>query len=182
VVRAKPKVAQPLKLDLGCGQVKREGFIGVDIAEAPGVDVVHDLTKYPYPFQDNSVEEIHCSHFLEHLTSSQRIRFMEECYRILQKDGRLGIIVPSGMSERFFQDPTHQWPPLVPASFLYFNRKWVMDNKLDHQHNYKCDYDFGYGFNLDGATANKHEEARAFAIKHYWNATSDLIVNLVKRA
>ncbi len=177
----KQKVAQSLKLDLGCGQVKREGFIGVDIAKCNNVDIVHDLTKFPWPFKDASVEEIHCSHFLEHLTAPQRIRFMEECYRVLQPQGKLGIIVPHGVSERFYQDPTHQWPPIVPATFLYFNRTWVSQNKLEHQHSYNCDFDFGYGYNMDPVIAGKHEEARAFAIKHYFNACTDLVVNLVKR-
>jgi hypothetical protein len=55
-----------VKLDIACGQAKKEGFIGVDIARLPGVDIVHDLEQFPWPFDDNSIEEARCSHYVEH--------------------------------------------------------------------------------------------------------------------
>ena len=55
------------KLDLACGGAKKEGFTGVDIADIEGVDIVHDLNIYPWPFEDGSVEEINCSHYVEHI-------------------------------------------------------------------------------------------------------------------
>jgi predicted SAM-dependent methyltransferase len=56
-----------MKIDLACGNSKKEGYIGVDITETPSVDIVHDLTVYPWPFEDSSVDEIHCSHYIEHI-------------------------------------------------------------------------------------------------------------------
>jgi hypothetical protein len=38
-----------MKLDLGCGTKKREGFVGVDSMTLPGVDVVVDLRITPWP-------------------------------------------------------------------------------------------------------------------------------------
>ena len=76
-IYAPPPVAKKeVKLDLGCGKHKKEGFIGVDQAKVEGVDVVHDLKKTPWPWKANSVDEIHCSHFLEHLDGIERIPFM----------------------------------------------------------------------------------------------------------
>ena len=46
------------KLDLGCGRSKKAGFIGLDCLVLPGVDIVHDLTKFPYPFEDGLIDEI----------------------------------------------------------------------------------------------------------------------------
>ena len=71
---------KPLKLDLGCGPNPREGFIGVDArqfgcdgVETDGkVDVIHDL-RTDWPWKDGSVEEVHSSHFLEHLTGAERV-------------------------------------------------------------------------------------------------------------
>ena len=57
----------PFKLDLGCGKNKQAGFVGVDERAFEGVDVAHDLRR-PWPWSDSSVDEVHCSHFLEHLT------------------------------------------------------------------------------------------------------------------
>lgn len=55
-----------LKLDLACGQTPREGYEGVDFY-APDAQHKVDLFKFPYPWNDNSVDAIHCSHFAEHL-------------------------------------------------------------------------------------------------------------------
>ena len=45
-------------LDLGCGRNKVPGAIGLDLFPVPGVDVVHDLEAFPYPFENNSFDEI----------------------------------------------------------------------------------------------------------------------------
>jgi SAM-dependent methyltransferase len=58
---------EKLKLDLACGQNKVEGFKGVDRVALEGVDYVVDLQEYPWPFEDNSVDEIYCSHYIEHI-------------------------------------------------------------------------------------------------------------------
>lgn len=60
------KTAPEVKLDFGCGQVPREGYEGVDLY-APNAKHKVDLMKFPLPWKDESVDAIHCSHFLEHL-------------------------------------------------------------------------------------------------------------------
>ncbi len=55
------------KLNLGCGLNHREGYVNLDAVKLPGVDVVHDLNKMPYPFKTNQFDEIICQHLLEHL-------------------------------------------------------------------------------------------------------------------
>ena len=60
----------PLKLDLGCGQNPKEGFDGVDLYGEKAKHKV-DLFKFPWPFEDASVEEINCSHFLEHVPARE---------------------------------------------------------------------------------------------------------------
>lgn len=55
------------RLDLACGDSKREGFKGVDIVATGSADYVFDLQKYPWPIESNSVEEINCSHYIEHI-------------------------------------------------------------------------------------------------------------------
>lgn len=55
-----------LSIDLGCGLSKETGFIGVDNVPLPGVDVVHDLLEFPYPFDDSVASVIHLKHVLEH--------------------------------------------------------------------------------------------------------------------
>jgi ubiquinone/menaquinone biosynthesis C-methylase UbiE len=166
-----------VKVDLGCGQNKQPGFIGVDYRKIDGVDVVHDLEVFPWPFEDNAVDEVHCSHYVEH--TPDLIKFMDELYRIMKEGAKATIIAPYYSSMRAWQDPTHK-RAISEASFLYFNKGWRDQNGLSH-YNIKSDFDFSYGYAIDPTWGNRSEEARGFAIKHYWNVVNDIQVTLTKR-
>ena len=178
----------PLRVDLACGQNKRPGFYGVDIAKCDGVDEVVDLEQYPWPFEDGSVEELFASHYVEHVSDMNR--FMEEVYRVLRppgKDeygkptqgGKFELIVPYLRNVRAFQDPTHK-QFISEERFLYYNKEWRVANKLDH-YPISCDFDFTYGYGMSPEWASRNEEARAFAIRHYWNVVQDLHCTLWKK-
>ena len=169
---------QSLKLDLGCGPRKREGFTGVDAMTFEGVDVVADLRK-PWAWDDGSVEEVHCSHFLEHLTGAERVHFFNELYRVLKTDGKATIIVPSWTSERAYGDPTHQWPPVCGMAFYYLDKGWRATN-APHC-GYTCDFAFVGGNSLANPWALKTQEVQAFAQTHYLNVAADMHVTLTKR-
>lgn len=57
---------KPLRLDLAGGENVAEGFECVDLY-APNAPHKVDLLKFPWPWEDSSVEEIHCAHFIEHI-------------------------------------------------------------------------------------------------------------------
>jgi len=80
------------KLNLGCGYDVRKGYINIDNIKNKGVDMVFNLNKYPYPFKNNSIDEIYCCHILEHLNDFDKT--IKEFHRILKKDGMIIIIVP----------------------------------------------------------------------------------------
>lgn len=94
-----------LKVDFGCGASKKPGFFGVDILNIEGVDKVHNLTSYPYPFEDNSVDEIWMDNVLEHLANPMRV--VEELWRISKNGTKITIAVPYFRSHYAFIDPTH---------------------------------------------------------------------------
>lgn len=171
------KVPKVLKLDIACGQNKREGFTGVDIAPGKGVDIVHDLEVFPWPFKNNSVDEAHVSHYIEH--TSDLIAFMNELHRIMKPGAQCMIIAPYYSSMRAWQDPTHT-RAISEATFLYFNQQWLRDNGLDH-YRVTADFDFSYGYAFAPEWASRSEEARAFAVRHYINVISDIQVTLTKR-
>jgi SAM-dependent methyltransferase len=55
-------------LDLGCGENKCPGTIGVDFRKMKGVDIVCDLAKYPWKeLPDKCADVIRTSHLLEHI-------------------------------------------------------------------------------------------------------------------
>lgn len=79
-----------LKLNLGCGEDYKKGFVNVDVCGK--CDLKHDLNVYPYPFKDGSVSKVLAYHILEHLENP--IKFFEELHRILKPLGVLEVIVP----------------------------------------------------------------------------------------
>lgn len=175
-----------LKLDLACGQNKREGFLGVDRAKAPGVDRVVDLMKFPWPWKDASVEEAHCSHYIEHIPledyqgKDRLCWFMDELHRILIPGGQATIIAPWWASVRCWQDPTHR-RPITDLTFWYFNKAWRAANRLDH---YPIVADFEPVLSYNGIANDvmqRHEEARMFALNRYLNTFADVQVVLTKR-
>lgn len=192
--KTKSKKEQVIAVDLGCGQIKatKEFFeenmkvvpdkvVGVDIAKCEGVDIIHDLTKFPYPFKDESVDAIYSSHFVEHLDGIERIKFFNECYRILKPEGKMRLTHPYYKSVRAVQDPTHKWPPISENSYFYWDKKWREANKLDH-YPIDCDFEFNiYYVWQDPTIANKSEETRMFNIDKYWNVVADMMVDLKKR-
>ncbi|MEM2956117.1 MAG: methyltransferase domain-containing protein [Candidatus Pacearchaeota archaeon] len=93
-------------LNIGCGTDIRKGYINLDIVKLPGVDVVWDIEKFPYPFKDNTFDEIFCSHVLEHV--SDLVKVMEEIWRISKPHARIKIIVPNFSGYYAFVDPTHK--------------------------------------------------------------------------
>ncbi|HYX12799.1 MAG TPA: glycosyltransferase [Nostoc sp.] len=93
-----------LRVDLGSGTNKPDGFIGVDIWPGLGIDIVADLSKN-FPFEDNSVDEVRAHDVIEHL--QDRLHTMNEIWRICKPGAKVDIRVPSTDGRGAFQDPTH---------------------------------------------------------------------------
>lgn len=171
-----------MKLDIGCGVRKQAGYVGVDIRPFDGVDHVFDAGTQVWPFEDNSVEEVYASHFVEHLTALQRIHFANEAYRVLKKDGKLHIICPHAFSARAYGDLTHQWPPVTEWWSLYLNREWRIDQKnAPHNDFYTCDFIGQSSFVMHQAVAPRHVEYQQFAITFFKEATQDIVIVLFAR-
>lgn len=109
-----------LRLDLGCGGNKQNGFIGLDVRELPGVDIVHNIESFPWPVENESCVVVIASHLVEHIKPEFSIPFMDECWRVLEPFGELLIATPYPGSRGFWQDPTHcnGWNE---ATFQYFD-------------------------------------------------------------
>lgn len=169
-----------MKLDLGCGTRKREGFLGVDSSPDCGADFVHDLREHPWPFDDASVEEVHCSHFLEHLDGPERIAFMEELYRVLKPGAKALFITPYWTWVGAIQDPTHKWPPIAEQSYFYFNAEARRRLNVEH-YAIRCDFDLAFDGVLAPEIRSLGPNEQAFAKKHYFNAVLELHAQLTRR-
>lgn len=177
--RKNKQVVPAVKLDLGCGKNKREGFIGVDCREFEGVDVVADL-RQRWPWEDNSVDEVHCSHFVEHLTASERIHFVNELYRVLKPGAKAQIVVPHWNSHRAYGDLTHQWPPVSEMWFFYLNKGWRAVN-APHNDAYTCDFGASWGYSLRADLLTRNEEYRQHAVSNFKDAAQDIIATITKQ-
>lgn len=178
-------VAAPLKLDIGCGPNKKPGFTGVDSIQFPNVDVVCDL-RTRWPFKDDSVEEIHCSHCIEHFTAVERCHVYNEMWRVMKKGAKATVIAPFCFSGRAYGDPTHQWPPISGFSFFYLLQSWRDGNAphSDAKHwppGYQCDFDATWGFSLHPGVAVRNQEYQQHAATFFVEAAQDIICTLVKR-
>lgn len=114
-------------LNLGCGPIhfktkeKNTHIINIDIDSFNSPDKVLNLEK-GLPFDDNSIEEIYSTHFLEHLAPDEVDFFMLECWRVLKKGKRFKCIVPIGKS--WMSSPFHKAPmtEVTPIFFTIWNK------------------------------------------------------------
>ncbi|CAB4134664.1 Methyltransferase type 11 [uncultured Caudovirales phage] len=174
------------KLDIGCGKNKREGFIGVDQYAMDGVDIVMDV-RQKWTFDSDSVEEAHCSHFLEHLSGPERVKFYNELFRVLKPGAKATIITPHWASNRAYGDPTHQWPPVAEMGFYYLKQEW-RDTQAPHTDikwnpdGYSCNFDATWGYSFTPDLGNRNQEYVQFALQNYKEAAQDMIATLIKPA
>ena len=121
-----------IKLNLGCGSKILPGYTNIDKFATYNPDIVHDLEKFPYPFKDNSVNEILLSHVLEHVGQNPDVfnDIIKEFYRICSNGAIINIIVPHPRHDDYISDPTHVRPITVLGLSLYdqdLNKKWEKD-------------------------------------------------------
>ncbi len=82
-----------MMLDLGGGRGYRyePGWHLLDLQDA---DINHDITKIPWPVEDDTYEAIFASHVLEHVSKAEAYSALAECHRILRPGGVIRIAVP----------------------------------------------------------------------------------------
>jgi predicted SAM-dependent methyltransferase len=135
------------------------------------------LEQFPYPFEDESADEIYCSHYIEHTTNL--IRFMDEIYRILKQGRDCTMVAPYYNSIEAWRDPTHR-RAISEDTFNYFNKAWREARQLDH-YDIKSDFIVTHELSLKPEWKMRSEEARKFAIRHYTNVVDEIKVTLTKK-
>lgn len=90
----------PIRIDIGCGAAKREGFIGLDNVAGPAVDFVLDLTKDRLPFEDATVDHVFSSHCLEHIKAP--FHLLREIGRVCKDGARIEFWTPYAFSNEAF--------------------------------------------------------------------------------
>jgi hypothetical protein len=97
-----------LRINLGCGNKRIAGFIGVDIGDGAAVDVRMDVRDYLRSLPDGTVQEVYSRHFLEHVEPQELRPLLLEIDRVLRAGGGVRFIVPHYSNPYFYSDPTHR--------------------------------------------------------------------------
>jgi predicted SAM-dependent methyltransferase len=94
------------KYHLGCGEIILKGFVNVDLKDNLQEDTIYTLStsndqiylnrdlRKGIPAKTDSLELVYHGHMLEHLTYVDGIAFIKECFRVLQPEGLLRVLVP----------------------------------------------------------------------------------------
>jgi len=123
-------------LDIGAGPRSRAD-VQMDLFPWNERVIVHDIVDTPWPFDDDSFDEVRAEQVLEHIPGvayfktndnkvehiNPRVLVMKEIYRVLKKKGILHASVPLG-DDAFRQDPTHIGPRWTEGMFNYFCGEW----------------------------------------------------------
>jgi len=137
-----------MKLTLGCNDghlAPADGWCNVD--RCPPADVLWDLSVSPWPWDDSTVDHILASHIVEHLPD--KIRTMNEAWRVLKPGRRLEIIVPTTDGRGAWQDPQH-------CSFWTPNDLWYYEAGNIHRERFGVHYGITARFRTVNTT---HQDA-----------------------
>jgi hypothetical protein len=119
-----------MRLNLGCGNKILPGWHNVDKYPTFAPDEVVDLEVFPWPWPDDSAEEVLLSHVLEHLgaTTAIYLGIIKELYRVCRDGAKIIIAVPHPRHDNYLGDPTHV-RPITPDGMTLFsqaaNREWA---------------------------------------------------------
>jgi SAM-dependent methyltransferase len=147
--------------------------------EAQGVTMPGLCPFKKWPWEDNSVDEVHCSHFIEHLDPSERIHFVNELYRVLKPGCKATIIAPHWASCRSYGDLTHKWPPVSEFWFFYLSKEW-RDVNAPHNVDYNCNFVCTWGYSMHPSLNSKNDEYKNYALANYKESAQDVVANFTK--
>jgi ubiquinone/menaquinone biosynthesis C-methylase UbiE len=111
-----------MKLNIGAGDTRHNGFLNCDYDEHSNPDYVFDLEKDPFPFEDNSIEEVIAHHVLEHMGEGY-FHCLKELYRVCKHGAMIDIRVPHHRHDHFINDPTHR-RAITPGGLWLFSKKY----------------------------------------------------------
>lgn len=146
------------KYNLGCGTLLYEGFLNIGHWESLGAGSIykdlngthntymlnHDL-RHGIPAKNESLELIYHCHMLEHISYTDGIKFINECYRALKPGGKMRVVVPDlelwinaySTNNNFFLGEYRK----VLDPEIYQTKASIFMGML-HNHDHKCGYDF----------------------------------------
>jgi SAM-dependent methyltransferase len=115
-------------LDIGCGQKKLPGAVGLDILKNSQADIVHDISDIPWPLENNSFDIVLANNIIEHVDDVLGV--LGEIHRVSKPGARIVIQVPYFRAPQMFTDPTHK------RFFTSFSMDYVVNGTKLSEYNY----------------------------------------------
>lgn len=118
----------PLRLNVGAGDDRREGYLSIDLREDTA-DVVADVRALPFP--DGAVEEVMANDVLEHFWRDHTAGILAEWRRVLRVGGTLRVKVPNMLAlAQHIDGPYHD----SIVENIYGGHRWGPDGAYDTHH------------------------------------------------
>lgn len=93
-----------MKINIGCGNKVKEGFVGVDKYACDAAEIICDATE-GLPFHDDEITAVYMDNFIEHVQDIPAL--MKELVRVCCNGAEITIITPHFTSLSSWKDPTH---------------------------------------------------------------------------
>lgn len=116
-----------IRLDVGCGDACKPGYTGVD-PYYEGPDVTVKAPAQALPYEDGTVDEIWCSHCLEHMTRDEAALALAEFRRVLKPGSKMTVIVPDAqyVLQYLIDHPGDPWASMM----AWGQKRWPGDAHL----------------------------------------------------
>lgn len=149
-----------IQLDIGCGAHPQPGFVGMDVRPLPTVDIVWDVSKFPWPLPDECVRRAMASHLVEHIPpDGGDTRVVSLVKMLLAK----GLITDDEVKE-YIGELEHG-----PRFLRFMNEVWRI-LKPGGEFMISCPHGYSFGFLQDPTHCNEVCEATfAYFDPLYWN-------------
>ncbi|HYF10032.1 MAG TPA: glycosyltransferase [Candidatus Paceibacterota bacterium] len=143
-----------MRLNLGCGYNKLPGYVNVDREESCAPDIIWDLASYPWPWQENSVDEIVFENSLQQLGQDPRayLRLWQEVYRVGKPGALVRVTAPHWRSDVFLNDPLNV-RPVTPEGLAMFDNVRNVRDEAGGGRETKLGLFSGIDFDVEPATA-----------------------------
>lgn len=152
---------EKMKLNLGAGDQRFEGFVNIDYDKNANPDYCFNMETDPWPFEDNSVDQVIAHHVLEHMGEGY-FHCLQELYRVCEHGAMIDILVPHHRHDYFLDDPTHR-RPITLNGLRLFSKKY---NDLCREQNARSSR-LGYYYGVDFEVTDYLEIPSEFYIKYF---------------
>jgi len=151
-----------MRLNLGCGLDKRQGYVNIDSRKKVKPDLLTDLEKvYLRVFTEESIDEILMKDFLEHLSWRVIEGFLRDCWRVLKRGGKVWVQTPNleAILKRVVLNPNYKFGDLQGWKAISF---WIYGEQDYPENLHKCGFTIPtlrkllneVGFQIDEAKSN----------------------------